>query len=215
MAKRKHRPSSPADIQRMREVARLRDAGIRAAQRATAGNPATWGLNEQLLELPTANDVAPAAHERGKVRPARRQDLFSQLLAKGAITEWQKGAADRLLGDFAKRMGFERPDVADAGKVDQARGSHELLTDFMLEAGRRIDQVMREVGAADRRLLSDLFEQLLLSEYSVTTWWRGRVQTVTAEENPVGQAARLRGALENLALGYEEIDRRSRAMPGG
>ena len=48
----------------------------------------------------------------------------------------------------------------------------------------------------------------------VLTWWRGRVQKVTKEEDPTAQGAHVRAACENLRRHYQIGDPSNDNRPG-
>jgi hypothetical protein len=108
--------------------------------------------------------------------------------------------------------GFLAVGVGERG-VGQAaahlRGSHGSgdaggLTQRMIDAGRRVDDVLARVGPPACRVLAAILEP------GVTTGrpadWRAAIQSVTSESRAEAQSALLRFACQALADVYDAMD---------
>lgn len=193
MARRKHRPSDPAEIARKAYEVRR--------------NPALWGVSADTISLPTGADIADSAATRHKVRRVERFDVFALLHSRDGLSAGQVSAIRRLQDDIAIRHrvdGAVRLEVV----VDGGGGSREAVTARTLEAGKRIGEALSIAGLVNGRLLMELSEPAVIQGQSVN--WRQAVQRVTGEHQHHAQAAAVRLACENLRLAYVEIDRRPR-----
>ncbi len=205
MPRRRH--ASPTDPMK----AMIASAEQRARERQAANDPANWGVEPTLKKLPTSRAVKVTRGPRARILAAHRQDAFDALHARGGLTDGQHQAARRLIRDWADRLG-----VGGAGEeLGQAPGPDadpELAIDKMIKAGRRVEAALRGVGPASAELLAALIEPIVLQ--GVLTWWRGKVQRVTGEEDPTAQGARVREACENLRRVYGMPDPANDNRPG-
>jgi hypothetical protein len=88
-------------------------------------------------------------------------------------------------------------------------GSRELVTDRMIEAGKRIEAVLSLVGQHDRDLLVALIVPSSVAQ--VPNGWRVIVALKTGERNHNAQGAVVRSAARNLALAWSRLDQMPRA----
>ena len=211
MAKKgpRRRPSSPEEIQRRRLEAQ---AVERERAERVKRTPGEWGVSAEILNLASAGDVTVRRDSvRGRVVHARRSDPFDLLFAAGGLSEEQHRAARRLFRDFCLRAGVRDHERQGLQRVDEG-GGPSLVTDAMLDAGRRIDVALRLAGGGSARILRALIEPMVI--HGAIIAWRGAVQAVTGEKDRNAQGAVVRGACENLALAYREMDAQPRLRRG-
>jgi hypothetical protein len=202
LKRRKAAPASPETLARRR-----------AAERAQALDPASWGVDVEALRLATHADVEVRPAGRGQVARARREDVFDRLHARGALSAEGVSAVRRFQQDLAvlhRTAGGGR----DFGpRVDISRGP-EAFGDVRLEAGRRLARVLDLTGAASARLLSALCEPAIALAQAGD--WRAIVGRESGERLADAQTAVLRTACENLAGAYRRLDEMRRiGVPRG
>ena len=169
-------------------------------------NPERWGANEEALRLASNGTVQSEAETRTKTRRITRFDCFALLHQREGITSDQFTAVRRLQGDIAIRYRVD----GEAGVrlvVDQS-SSAEMVTARSLDAGKRVDEALAEIGPLSKEILLRLSEPEVINGQQVN--WRAAVQTVTGEAHPHGQSALVRAACENLRMAYAEIDKQPR-----
>jgi hypothetical protein len=199
------RPSSPAEIQE-------RAAQARAAARAAERDPASWGVNAEVLQLPTAGDVAARSNDRGRVVTAKRSDPFDLLLAGGGLSFEQHRAARRLMRDWCIAAGVRDAPRPDVGPVDgDGLVGPQEVTQAMIDAGRRRDIALAAAGPVSGRVLKALMTGLV-DECRIIAW-RGVVQRETGETDKNVQGAMVRQACENLRLHYDALRAHHEAQP--
>ncbi len=137
----------------------------------------------------------------GKIISARRSNVFNLLLARKTITQNQHDAAYRLATDWAIWKGLdgkgERSEAVDGGS-----GSAELVTDRMIQAGRRVFMVIGGLRE-DREALLAAFMVATVEE-DRPMMWRGVVERVLGETVRDKQTAAVVDALEALRAVYEQ-----------
>jgi hypothetical protein len=123
MARRKHRPTDPAEAARKR----------REQEAQTRRNPALWGVNEEALAMQA--DISDTPENRGKTRRVFRFDCFETL----SLPDHDRAAVHRLETLIAVR--FRVDGQANAGAKVDSSGSAELVTSRSLAAGAQIDAI--------------------------------------------------------------------------
>lgn len=196
-------PSDPAAIAARRAAERLE---ARQAER----DPSRWGVNVEALALPTAaNTNIAIGNDRSRIVSARRSDGFDLLYAGKGLSQQQHLAARRLFRDYCTRGGVRdavRPGL-DAGKVDNA-GRWDLsdrISQAQLDAGQRIQFVLRGVGPVNARILNGQIAPVVDEGREVLVW-RAALQAATGEANKDAQGALLRQACESARLMYDLWD---------
>jgi hypothetical protein len=81
-------------------------------------------------------------------------------------------------------------------QVDGGAGSAELVSDAMIQAGRRVARALAAVGPLDASLLSAFMVATVEEDRPMQ--WRGIVERVTGIRSRDGQSAAVRMGLENL-----------------
>ncbi|HWE98348.1 MAG TPA: hypothetical protein VG248_00965 [Caulobacteraceae bacterium] len=176
----------------------------RAAERASAADPASWGVDAKALRLPANAQVERQLAGRERVVRARRLDVFDNLARHGGLNPLALGAVRRLQQDVARlhhTLGSGR--MAEP-KVDGGADC-QGFADSHAQAGARIAAVLERAGPASARLLDALIEAETVLGRPAD--WRAVVQRETGERLADAQAAALRAACENLAGAYRRLDR--------
>ncbi len=187
------RPSDPMEMVRRR-----------AAQRASGRDPATWGLDTDMLYLSANKDVDATTDQAGRIVRARRQDIFDLMSGRGRLSPAAVNAVRRLQDDIACLHRTATGSVAFAPRVDRSPDT-EGFSESRRRAGARIESVLSLAGPANARLLGALCEpELVLGR---ATDWRAAVKRETGEGLSDAQGAILRMACENLAGAYDMVDR--------
>lgn len=176
----RRRPSDPQDIQRRRaeRIANEREIDRLQSQGAT-------------VKLDSAR----------RIMSAFRSNVFTRLLDSKTITLGQHDASETLRADWAAWKGLDgRPEQGEY--VDGGSGSHELLTDRMINAGRKVERDLAQVGPMDRALLEAFMVATVEEDRPMQ--WRGIVERVTGATQAVRQSQMVVAALENLRRVYAE-----------
>lgn len=136
-----------------------------------------------------------------RVISARLSNVFNLLLTRGTITQSHHDAAYTLAQLWAAWKGLDGK--GDAGeRVDGGQVNHELVSDRMLKAGRRLYGDERGPGifpllsAPHARLLTAFMVATVEEDRPMA--WRGLVQRETGEERRIEQASVVVDALEAL-----------------
>ena len=209
-ARRRCKPSDPAQIARRRLAEKTRLAMAADAERRA--EPDAWGVNEQTLAAASsaAGDTVLAARDlKGQVYRARRCDVFRLLEARGALADPGDpeaasrllNAVDRLITDVATMhlVDGKNPDGPSGPKNDfEARPRRMLL------AAARVRAVLGRIGAQSGALLLALIEPAVIHGRRVD--WRGEVERVTGEANRAVHAALVRAAMRDLRAAYGAVD---------
>jgi hypothetical protein len=168
---------------------------------ATLANLERRERDQELARL-RAQGAEVTTDRGGKIISARRSNVFTLLLSRGTITPNQHDAAYRLAQDWATWKGLDGGPEPGAGKVDGSSGSRELVTDRMIQAGRRIFGTMEQIGWPIERLLVAFMVATVEEDRPMQ--WRGIVERVTREARRDHQTAAVVEALEALRQVYEQ-----------
>lgn len=202
MSKRTRRTKSPAQIAAELERARERRAQEAAAARAAAKDPTKWGVNVEELQR---QGVEVTSSVRGGQAAARRDDVFDRLLARQALSQAAHQAVRRLDADMTERRGDGASD-RKLGERMGGTGTRDLVTQRMLDAGKRVDDALALIGRRDAALLRELLEPRQVMVDAGGERWRQVVVVLTGEQRQEVQAGVIRSACENLVLAYRDAD---------
>jgi len=191
---RQVKPKSPAEI-----------LAERAARRAEAARPETWGVNVEALAGQGDVRLLLQDEKRSVVQGARRDDVFDRLLARGALSASAHAAVRRLDADMTERRGEGH--AQERGPKVDCQTTRDLVTLRTLDAGVRVDRALGLVGRRDAALLHELLEPRRVLADTALDRWRAVVRLITGEARPEVQAGAVRSAAENLAWAYAEVDR--------
>jgi hypothetical protein len=187
-----------------RTRAKPKDPQVAAKERRAKAFQAV-GLQADAGSLSANRDIHAEVAEREHETRARRMDAFEALREKLVTGAY----------DCARRL--ERDIIIAAGEHDQGRHLERVdneqagdRTDAMIDASKRRDRVLANVGARDAWLLRELISPGPQTRLSATDW-RGIVAYITGEENPHAQAAAVRAACANLVVAYDVTDKMLRA----
>lgn len=215
MARRKSKPKSPEQIALDKAKAR---AELKAADARLE-----FGIDSVALALP-ANDavkVVPLPTDAKKVQTAWRTDVFDRLLNNDQLK-----AVRKLEADIAEQMGQSwRPGQRVTVDTSQFPPGQNI-NQAQIEAGKRVSAALAGTGARCGWLLQALIARLEVGFPALTDDekdrapthaereargrsfdWRRVVHYVTGEANEHAQAARVRGAADNLASAYAGIEK--------
>jgi hypothetical protein len=206
---RSRRGKGPSDPQAIAEHRALVRGAEAAAARQEQKTPALWGVSAQIFHLPTARDVSVTHGARGQVLAAKRSDPFDLLHAAGGLTDQQHVAVRRLFRDWCLRAGVRDRDRLNLERIDGGRPDPSaMVTDAMVDAGRRIAAALKAVGPVSARLLEGLISPMVDEGRIIA--WRGVVERLTGETERHCQGAAVRLASENLVLHYDDADAETR-----
>lgn len=134
----------------------------------------------------------------GRVISAYRSNVFNLLLERRSITQNHHDAAHRLCEQWAAWKGLDAGGEQGSERVDGGTscGPKSLVTDRMLMAGKWVDNVLRQIPADERRILTALVIATVEEDRPMA--WRGIVQRTTGEEVRDRQTASVVLALESL-----------------
>lgn len=190
MAKRRKKPTDPAEIAR-------REAHNRR-------NPATWGVNSDALNLPANADVVSEGATRKNETRSQRFDVFSRFYRDGSLARAGLEAVRRLQDDLST---LHRTDGASgSGVIVPMKPDGELAT---VLAGQRIEAARKYTGAHSWAILMAICEAPIVSGRQVD--WRFAVESVSRERQPNAQGALVRAAAMNLADAYGMVMREKAA----
>ncbi len=187
------RPTDPFEIARRR-----------AEERERERRPENWGVDPQALNLPANAAVSLQADPRGRVRQARRQDVFDLFRARGSLDPASFEAVRRLQEAIAVLHRTHASAIDYSPRVDRSR-SPGSFGEARHRAGERIERVLSLTGPANARLLAALVEPDVVMGRAAD--WRTTVVRETGERLPDAQGARVRAACDNLAEAYAQLDR--------
>ena len=176
----------------------------RAAEKAAARDPATWGLDRDHLALAANREVTVSADLAGRPLRGRRQDVFDLLLGRRRLSQGAFDAVHRLQDDIALLHRAAGGVASYAPRIDRSRDP-EAVKSARHRAGRRIEAALRLAGPANARLLAALVEPV--TALGRTGDWRAVVERESGEAAAEAQGAIVRLACENLAGAYAIIDR--------
>lgn len=222
----------PSDPQAIVAANALKRGMAAQAERRAAKTPALWGVSAEIHQLHTSADVAVVRGARQAVIAARRSDPFDLLHAaisvgkdgveRRGLTDEQHAAARRLFRDWCLRAGVRDGDRDELAfeRVDGSRDPSVMVTDAMVDAGRRIALVLKGgqvrgrdglllghapgVGPVNARILEALISPMVDEGRIIA--WRGVIERVAGETERHAQGAIVRQACENLRLVHDEID---------
>ena len=200
MSRKTKRARTPAQIAAELERARERRAQEAAEQRSAAKDPKKWGIDMQELER---QGVEVTASVRGGQAAAHRKDIFSRMLDGRLLSVAAFDAIRRLEADTTERR---PPSGGSTGERVSSSGAKDVLSQRMLEAGRRVDAALGLIGRRDAAFLRELLEPHQVELGPPAERWRQVVRVMLGETQANAQAAALRSAVENLAWAYRELD---------
>lgn len=126
---------------------------------------------------------------------AYRSNVFQVLLQSQTINQGHYNAAQQLIEAWAQWKGLDgSPGRSEA--VDGGQACHEIITDRMIVAGKRVARILEQVGPMDRDLLSAFMVATVEEDRPMA--WRGIVERVTAITQRDRQSTVVVVALENL-----------------
>lgn len=197
------------EIARRKAEARANRALLEAADaKAREADPARWGEVKDQAHIDALNRTGAdvALDLKGRVKWAYRGDIFDTLAKREAITDAQLSGIRRLQRDMAERAGIGGGNTEDLGTfVDGGNGDAAGVTQRMVDAGARVDDVLAMVGPPASRVLRDLLEPPVTTGASPD--WRAVIAHHTGETYEKSQPALLRFAAQSLADCYACIDR--------
>lgn len=138
----------------------------------------------------------------GQIISARRSNVFTLLLARGTITPNQYDAAYRLAQDWATWKGLDGRGDGGTEFVDGGSGCAELVTDRMIQAGRRVANVSRDLAPHHMKLLTAFMVATVEEDRPMD--WRGIVDRICGETARDDRSGKVVGALEALRQIYEQ-----------
>jgi hypothetical protein len=182
MAKRRNKPSSPAEI------------AARRAQRLA--------MDQEAARLEAQGDVVVRRDERTKeITNARRLDVFALLVSRKALdTE-----AHDAFRDHEEAVHIAAGWATPERRPDHIRASTEgapgqNISQGMIDASRMVKATLDRLSPPEAALL----EALMALGAANLTQWRHTVQRVTGENNDHGQASRIRALGQNLIYARRE-----------
>ena len=129
-----------------------------------------------------------------RIVSAYRASPFVKLRDTDTITQAQAAAAERLCKDWAQWKGLDgRPERSEI--VADMTTTAEIITDRMLQAGRRVRWVLERVGPLDRDLLAALVGAAVEEDRPIP--WRDIVRRVCGVTQSVRQSQMVVAGLEN------------------
>lgn len=132
-----------------------------------------------------------------RIVSAYRSNVFKILLEARTITQNHHNAAHTLMTDWAEWKGLDGKPGGPGG----GSGAAELVSDRMINAGRRVTSTLSQVGPMDRDLLVAFMVATVEEDRPMA--WRGIVQRETGVIQSVRQSQMVVAALENLRRVYE------------
>jgi hypothetical protein len=228
--KRSDKPSTPEECARRALAARMLAAEAARRERDRENDPAEWGINQDLAQLATANDIQAGTDVTKKLTRAKRIDVFGLLRAtpcgpagerKTVLNGDHIIAVDRFQRDLAIR--HMTAGASGTGRATEAPSDFPLAriaaADRLVGFGPTDHFPLRAWGVLTRMRMDDpehgnTYAKLLL-DLSLPTItrgeslpnWRDVVQTVTGEHRDAEQAGWVRRACDGLVAGYGAIDR--------
>lgn len=139
---------------------------------------------------------------RRQIVSARRSNVFQLLLSRNTITPNQYDAAYRLGEDWAQWKGLDgKGEGGDAGYVDGGSGCAELVTDRMINAGKRVASILSDTPPIEAKLIRAFMVATVEEDRPMV--WRGIVLRETGETVRDRQTQLVVAALELLRQAYE------------
>jgi hypothetical protein len=142
----------------------------------------------------------------GRIISAWRSNVFRLLLERGTITPNQYDAAYTLAKDWAAWKGLDGKPEAFGQFVDGGSGSAELITDRMLNGGRRVRRALEAIDPLSRVILEAFMVATVEEDRAMA--WRGIMERlkITGRER---QTQAVVEALEALRTVYHEPRRQA------
>jgi hypothetical protein len=142
----------------------------------------------------------------GRIISAWRSNVFRLLLERGTITPNHHDAAYTLAKDWAAWKGLDGKPETFGQFVDGGSGSAELITDRMLNGGRRVRRALEAIDPLSRVILEAFMVATVEEDRAMA--WRGIMERlkITGRER---QTALVVAALEALRVQGEEPGRRA------
>lgn len=136
----------------------------------------------------------------GRIVSAYRSNVFNLLLQRGTITQNHHNAAATLAAEWAAWKGLDGKAEVSPGRVDQADTSKALVTDRMLNAGRRVARTLGSLDIMHSIILEAFMEATVEQDRPMA--WRGIMERlgITTRDK---QTADVVAALEALRQYYE------------
>lgn len=184
----------PAQV---REMQRRRERDKNPAKYEDAHVDLERALN---LEARGVDFSAPS----GRLKYAQRADVWHRLQKRDAITSAQLAAVRRLERDMALRHGVRIDDPGERVVVDQST-DYQGSSQRQIDAGERVDEVLRMIGPPACRVLQDILERPIMTGLDVD--WREAIARITGETRQEAQTALLRFAAQAVADVYDALDR--------
>lgn len=185
MARRKHKPSDPAEAARKAYEARR--------------NPALWGPNTEALNLAQNSDVHTTQPEtRTKTKRIERFDVFATI----KLSDHQFQAVRRYQADLAESYGVGGKDTQS--EFVDGGGSRELVTSRMLAAGDRVAALYRHVPTRDAVLLVALSVPAVVEGKQVN--WKATIKALRGLIDRDAASSCVKTLSESVRIAYAEID---------
>jgi len=179
MGKQRRKPSDPQEIARRR------------AERIA---------NESEIDRLRSQGAVVKLDRSRRIVSAYRASPFVKLRDTDTITAAQAAAAERLCDDWAQWKGLDgRPERSEV-HAETYGNTAEIITDRMLQAGRRVARILEKVGPLDRALLAALVAAAVEEDRPIP--WRDIVRRVCGVTQSVRQSQMIVAALENLSRAY-------------
>lgn len=141
--------------------------------------------------------------QRRRVVSAYRSNVFNLLRERGTITPNHFDAAYRLSLEWAAWKGMDgQPEGGNAGFVDGGGGCQEIVTDRMINAGKRVAQILSSIERAERRLIEEFMVATVEQDRAMV--WRAIVTKATGEQVRDRQTALVVAALEALRQVFQD-----------
>lgn len=141
--------------------------------------------------------------QRRRVVSAYRSNVFNLLRERGTITPNHFDAAYRLSLEWAAWKGMDgRPEGGNAGFVDGGGGCQEIVTDRMINAGKRVQAILSTIARTERRLIEEFMVATVEQDRAMV--WRALVIKATGEQVRDRQTALVVAALEALRQVFQD-----------
>lgn len=202
--RRRGKPSDPIDAaaklakQRLDRMRNHAAEGLDAIEAEYGQEP----IDPQRRALLEAKGVEIATDHRGRVTRSTKVDVWAQMRAQRALNEKCYNAIRQLEADMTERAGFGGAGF-NLEKTDRS-GDAAKITDRMVDAGARVEDVLKLVGPPLSRIL-----QALVGPDAEEGDWRAVVERITGEKNPQSQSASLRLAAQSVADVYPQVEARA------
>lgn len=136
-----------------------------------------------------------------RIVSAYRATPWRKLRDTDTITAGQAAAADKLCEEWAMWKGMDGRPAGVPAPVQACSTTAEIITDRMLQAGRRVRHTLDQVGPMDAELLAALAHSVVEDDRPLP--WRDVVRRVSGISQTVRQSQVVACALENLSRVYQ------------